>query len=232
MPRAPVSFAPALARYTSRFDGVAEQLVQDYGFNASFALTDDEEKRTLREHLDTAGGMYLAARRRFPTARERRERLALMEREARAVQSGRRDRAEALAQLLLSSPSDFPTLPERLEHRFDHDADGKTVAVLPIEFQRKEVDDILAQLAAMKPWLAKARPPVSGDAALRMLVRALAAIWRAGTLRHATISTDDSRDYKKRRGGPYLEFLQIITGHLGIRTTAEALAKLHERYGK
>lgn len=85
-------------------------------------------------------------------------------------------------------------------------------------------DDVLPK-AKHRP-----RPPVPGDAGLRILVRQLGDIWREGTGRRPTVTVDATTDNPRARyKGPFVAFIQHVVLAVGVKTSAAALAKLHER---
>lgn len=73
-------------------------------------------------------------------------------------------------------------------------------------------DEVLAQ-AKHRP-----RPPVPGDAGLRILVHEIRSIWREGTGRRPTI-TDNAyaTDGEPRHTGPFFTFMQLVVERIGVR---------------
>jgi len=209
MPRAPTDFGPKVRPFVSPFETgahraeFAEQL-KLYGFGPPFLVPEidvsDDEPRSALEWLDVAAGAFLA----FdgvprPVARERRERLESIDAAARAKDRLRLDR------LLARTGSGWAGL------------EGESFA------------KVRARVTATRRGLKCPRPPVHGDPGLRILIRDLAQIWRAGTGRPATLVWND---YEERRCGPYFDFLRfVIVSRLKVEMSDESLAGLHHRYG-
>jgi hypothetical protein len=163
-------------------------------------------------------------RRRPPTARERRERLDLLERETRAVLSGNISRCRALALLLArTGGGGLPVVDDVVELR---------LKMVPLaDPPRAELQQLLEQIAAARGALDRSAPPVSGDGALRAWVYDLARIWREAT----------GRRPGRGRSGPFARFLEDVSVRAGVLTgnpdgerydrRLNALLKLNERRG-
>jgi hypothetical protein len=199
----PVSFTVEMTAAPT-FDG-ADQLARAYPFAAGFPL---------RERLDAAAGMFAAFHeRRFPTARERRERLDLLEREVRAVRRGEDRRGEALARLLVAGGSTgLPGADEEIE---------RALSMAPpfeYQFRPEYLDALLTHIAAERAGLRRKRPPVSGDGALRVLVLDLAAIWEDGTGTPASATWDEISGMH----GDAVRFMGEVCELLGLRSRDDA----------
>jgi hypothetical protein len=158
----------------------------------------------LRERLEVAAGMYLAtSERRFQTPREKRERLAAIE---EAAVAGDRER---LDRLLEATGGGLPGL-----------------GLVGASF-----DVVLDAVAVAKPGLKRKRPPVGGDAAMRILVADLAAIWREGTGKRPTVTVDPYPE-PITRGGPFIRFAHDVASRLGAKATPSSIAKQLERQKK
>jgi hypothetical protein len=217
MARQPVPFAPVFAKYESPFDDTAE-LASKYGFRRGFPL---------RDRLDAAAGAYLAfTNRRLPTPRERRGRLDLIEKEARAVQGGHLARSEALALTLFRSSDGLSGLAVHVEHAFDRDPRLPGArAVLPVVFDPAQVDRILGAVERTRREL-KPRRSRPGDAGLRILVRELGRVWLDGTGRRAGATWNEIDE----KHGEAVEFIHEACRRLKKRASREAVRHLLRRW--
>jgi len=211
VPRSPVSFRLELQEAPPSPFGDADELAASYGFLPAFPL---------REELDLAAGKYRTIdRARLPTAQERRRRLDLLENEARAVLGGDLRRALPLARLLAAGGrGGLPFADGSVEARLEIAEELGT----PVRFDVAELKDLLEQVARARVPLARARPPIPGDRALRWLVVDLGRIWREGT----------GRPPGRGRDGPFPRFLEEMARRAGVRASREALVKLHFRWGE
>ncbi len=221
MPRPPVNFRLEMTEAPPSPFADADELASRYGFDPAFPL---------RDRLDVAAGMFRAIRERtdptreprIPTAKERRKRLALLEREARAVLDGDIGRADVLAKLLIASGSGgLPTASNAVEIRAAVGSAALARHGLRI-FEREDLEALLVQIADARRSLARPRPPISGDGPLRALVYDLGNIWREGTHQRAG----------RGREGPFPKFLVEVARRLEVPDSREALVKLHARWGK
>jgi hypothetical protein len=231
MPKPPRHYEPVTVEFSRCLPApLVKALADKFGFRSRYPLAG---------RLHEALAMYEAFRDRdAPSPLELRDRHALVEREVRAVLAGA-DRHAALANLLAANPGSLPGLPVRFEHL--RDADGRLVPVPEIElrFEPGELAGVLVRLEAMKPHVFRRRPPVSGDAGLRILVVALARIWKRGTGRRPSIVRNQHQFRGLRAGppaGPFLEFMSEVLSAWGIRAgktdTKVALTGIWERARK
>lgn len=212
MPRAPKNLATGMHCFESPFGAGAdrEAFARDLerrGFRPFFTvftlaedLADDTERPAL-EWLELAAGTFLAARAApVLSAREQRERLALIEDAALKQDRARLDR-------LLASTGGYG---------------------LPGEWLAgAEYSAVLFRVAQAKSRLARPRRSVPKKReAERILVRDLAAIWQAGTGRRPTKGWDGVGD---RLAGEMADFLRLVLRRVCVSLTEPALAHLVRR---
>ncbi len=223
MPKLPKNHASPMRLYISPFPH-APALAKRFGLPSEFPL---------RQVLDAAGMKYRSlALDPTPSLPERRRRIQLLEREARAVQAGRIDRAEALARLLFRSGGCLPGLAPDVEHCFDRppELEGARVVfpkVLREAFSVPVVARIVDELARARGALPRRAPGARTRSEVRILVLDCAAIWLAGTGRAPTVSTKPSNG---KRAGQFLEFTREVARCLGVEASTDALWALYSRW--
>lgn len=229
MPRPPANFAPSVQWLVSPFAD-AEELARRYRFAEGYPL---------RERLDAVGRRYRSIRfvkgapRRWPSPRERRDRLELVEAEARAMKGGGTGRAVPLALALYRAPSGLPGCVPDIEHCFDRDPqlDGARAVfpdVIEAAFTLPVLDRILREVAAQRRDLRRAQGRAAQVPGLHLLVANLAVIWQEGTGKRPTVSTNPVTG---KRGGRFPRFLLDVVRHVDaeLPTSTDALAALHRR---
>jgi hypothetical protein len=189
----------------------ADAIAKRYGFAEGFDL---------RGRLDEAAGMYGAFRStRQPTPKQRRKRLALIEKETHAILGGQVSRREALAKLLVAGGSaGIPLADDAVER-------GLGVGDLSDVFTQEYLNTLLETAAAASAALQRRRPPVSGDPARRILVQDLASIWQDGTGKPAPATWDE---YGEKHSDAIL-FMRDVFRRLGERVSEEAVRHLLRR---
>jgi hypothetical protein len=189
----------------------ADEIRDRYGFRKRFRLG---------ARLEVAAGMFAQMRSAIaPTAKQRRQRLDLIEKETRAILRGQGSRREALAKLLVAGGSaGLPFADEKVERAL---ATGNLENVLG----RKDLKALLKGVAAARAPLERRRPPVSGDAARRILVQELATIWQKGTGKPPAATWDEAAG----KHGEAILFMCEVLRRVGDRISAEAVRHLLRR---